>query len=626
MVQVDPKILEAKNKAEESLLKLPGVNGVDIGFKEVGGKPTNQLAIRVLVTQKRDVPKAQRIPSEIDGIPTDVIQRKFELHQFVSKLRVEELHPMVDAGTYTPLKGGISIGPCRAVGGFVFAGTLGCFVIDNVSGKHMMLSNFHVMCIDNGHAVGDTMAQPSRVDGGACPGGIVGTLARQSLGGKVDCAVADVTGSRGNSCEIVDIGYVAGQGTASLGQAVRKRGRTTMLTYGIVDSIHLTVTVDYEDGIGNVTLTDQIGIKPDTTKNPKFGDHGDSGSALVDDARNVIGLYFAGDDTGYGVANPIAAVLTALNVKLCIGGIKIKDFKDHKHEIKEFKHEKFEHKELKIEKFEHKELKIELKEKNELKEIAKFEHPEKTIREKGGKELVEGGPDFPGGPGDPDPIGGLDRQPRRAGGRQDRGSVPQQATEGVQVREIRAEGLQGRGQGGREAVPRRPQADAQGTDAKGIEGREPDREAVPCRPQGHGQGSQDRGQGAQAEHKIEIKERIKEHKIEKIESKEIAKLEHPEKQDFKEKDGKELKEGGFERRPAAPAIPARSSARPLRRKRAAPSSPISSPRNSRSSSRRSTKPRKSRSRRTSSRITSPRNSRRTSSRTISTRSPSTRSS
>jgi hypothetical protein len=284
MVQVDPKIVEAKKKAEESLLKLPGVTGVDIGFKEVGGKATDQIAIRVLVAEKKDVPKAQRVPEQIDGIPTDVIQRKFELHQMASRMREADLHPMVDAGTYTPLKGGISIGPCRAIGGFVFAGTLGCVVIDNASGKHMLLSNFHVMCVDNTHAVGDAMTQPSRVDGGACPGGVVGTLARQSLGGQVDCAVADISGARGNVCEIVDIGAVAGQAVAALGQKVRKRGRTTMLTYGEVDSVHLTVTVDYGAGIGNVTLTDQIGIKPDTAHNPKFGDHGDSGSVVVDDA------------------------------------------------------------------------------------------------------------------------------------------------------------------------------------------------------------------------------------------------------------------------------------------------------------------------------------------------------
>ena len=40
---------------------------------------------------------------------------------------------------------------------------------------------------------------------------------------------------------------------------------------------------------------------------------------VVDASRNVVGLYFAGDGPGTsGVANPIQAVLTALDVTLCV--------------------------------------------------------------------------------------------------------------------------------------------------------------------------------------------------------------------------------------------------------------------------------------------------------------------
>jgi len=289
MAEVSKEIVAAKEKAEAKLLKLPGVTGVDIGYKEVGGKPTNIIAIRVLVEKKKPDPSpSEKIPEEIDGHPTDVIERKFELHQFRARKAITELVPEADTGTYTPLKGGISIGPCRAVNGFVYAGTLGAIVRDNQSGKHMLLSNFHVMCVDNNFHVGDTQAQPSLVDGGACPAGVVGTLARQSLGGSVDCAVADISGTRGESCEIVEIGTVTGTNTASLGQAVRKRGRTTGLTYGLVDSISLSVNIDYGPGIGVKTLTNQIGVKPDTAHNPKFGDHGDSGSVVVNNAREVV--------------------------------------------------------------------------------------------------------------------------------------------------------------------------------------------------------------------------------------------------------------------------------------------------------------------------------------------------
>jgi Equine arteritis virus serine endopeptidase S32 len=72
-----------------------------------------------------------------------------------------------------------------------------------------------------------------------------------------------------------------------------------------------------------VTLTNQIGVKPDTAHNPKFSAAGDSGSAVVNDAGEVIGLHCAGNsDEGYGVANHIGAVLEALNVTVCLTGSK----------------------------------------------------------------------------------------------------------------------------------------------------------------------------------------------------------------------------------------------------------------------------------------------------------------
>ena len=52
-------------------------------------------------------------------------------------------------------------------------------------------------------------------------------------------------------CEIVDIGAVAGTAARRSAYTVRKRGRTTGLTYGSVDSISLTVNLDYGGGIGS---------------------------------------------------------------------------------------------------------------------------------------------------------------------------------------------------------------------------------------------------------------------------------------------------------------------------------------------------------------------------------------
>jgi len=387
MMKAIPEIVALKERHEERFLKLPGVTGIDVGFKYVAGRRTPEIAIRVMVEQKKKtVTKEEKIPEEIDGVKTDVIERKYFLHQMSNRKRLDDISLLADTGTYDPVRGGISIGPCRAVGGYVYVGTLGAIVKDNATGNPMLLSNFHVMCIDSGWHVGDSMAQPGRVDGGSCPTNVVGSLQRAALTASVDGAVSSLSG-RGYSCEIVDIGKVAGTNAAALDMRVRKRGRTTGLTYGTIDSIGLSVNIDYGDGIGVRTLTNQIDIAPDTAHNPAFGDHGDSGSAVVDDNRKVVGLHFAGSSDGHGIANPIAAVLTALNVSVCVAPTKlaIKDVKDA-------------HKELKEGKVEVKEIKEHAKEIKDIKERLKDHKPEKFEFEQT-KPIVEQGPKISEVPG-----------------------------------------------------------------------------------------------------------------------------------------------------------------------------------------------------------------------------------
>lgn len=74
------EIRRIKSDVEEDLLNLPGVTGVDVGYKSVGGQKTDVLAIRVYVREKKDVPEGEAIPEQIQGFPTDVIQRRFVLH------------------------------------------------------------------------------------------------------------------------------------------------------------------------------------------------------------------------------------------------------------------------------------------------------------------------------------------------------------------------------------------------------------------------------------------------------------------------------------------------------------------------------------------------------------------
>jgi hypothetical protein len=322
-----------KESVEKDFMEMENVTGVGIGPKIVNGEYTDELAIQVYVAEKKDqksLKKNEIIPKTIDNIKTDIIERTFVLQHL--PVLLDDIAIMEDATKYDTLMGGISIGPCRSVylkppevpqaGYYVFVGTLGAVVKDNATGNKMLLSNFHVMCVDDQWKVGDKMAQPSLVDGGKCPADVVGELQRAALNTDVDAAISSHT-ARPISCEIKEIGNVTGTGNAAIGLAVRKRGRTTGLTYGKVDSLNMTVQINYGNGLGVKTLKNQIHIEPDKTKSPIFGNHGDSGSAVVNDKNEIVGLHFAGgqdaqgNPVGDGIANPIQKVLTALNISVC---------------------------------------------------------------------------------------------------------------------------------------------------------------------------------------------------------------------------------------------------------------------------------------------------------------------
>lgn len=329
------QIRPVKQAVEDRLLALPGVQGVDIDRKISGGKPTDQLSIIVYVAEKKDpseLSEDELIPAEIDGIPTDVQEEVIELQAVM--VPQEELQSSIDTSKYTPLRGGISMGPCRSIfmeppqvanpGNYLFSGTLGAMVRDRSTGAPMALTNFHVACVDDTWSAGDTMAQPSRPDGGSCPSDRYGTLARATLSENVDGAVVTLDEGVERQCRIEEIGDVKGTVAAQVGTAVRKRGRTTRLTYGEVASTDATVTVNFGDGIGVKTLKNQVRVTPDTSQNPRFSNSGDSGSVVVDSQNRVLGLLWAGATNGSATyLNPINHVLNELDIELCTSGMTL---------------------------------------------------------------------------------------------------------------------------------------------------------------------------------------------------------------------------------------------------------------------------------------------------------------
>ena len=277
------KVKEIKNRIESDYLQLDGVHGISIGEEIIDGKGTGGFAIylHVLPHMKGLV----SLPSEIENVSVII--------------SYEELpKPHANTSKYRPLQGGCQLEVKS--GGGKSHGTLGCLVTDNEDGgKVVALSNQHVIG-DKGKKVG----QPK-----VCCGDEIGKTIRSKLSSNVDGAVCSI-GEESYEGTIIEIGDVNGSYTVTPtdilggGYPVKKYGRTTGLTNGNIT--RLNYSGSRTDGWN---FTNQLYI------DNSFGDPGDSGSAIIDNNGNVVGLYWGGNDTA-GNGSPIAAVMSELNISI----------------------------------------------------------------------------------------------------------------------------------------------------------------------------------------------------------------------------------------------------------------------------------------------------------------------
>src|SRR5690242_4703568 len=149
------KVLDAG--AEARLRALPGVHHVTVGLKVRDGIPSHELSIRVYVREKKAdsaLAAAERIPREIEGVPTDVnvVSPRFRL--------------MTDARRVRPLKGGTLISNdvidvnSSGTAGQMTEGTFGCTATLLRDKSPVLLTNWHVLTW-NGADIGDPIFQPS---------------------------------------------------------------------------------------------------------------------------------------------------------------------------------------------------------------------------------------------------------------------------------------------------------------------------------------------------------------------------------------------------------------------------------------------------------------------------------
>jgi hypothetical protein len=69
------KARDVKKTHAASLMGKANVVGVSVGYRERGGKRTDEIALIVMVNKKLSpnaLSQKDRIPSEIDGVPIDV--------------------------------------------------------------------------------------------------------------------------------------------------------------------------------------------------------------------------------------------------------------------------------------------------------------------------------------------------------------------------------------------------------------------------------------------------------------------------------------------------------------------------------------------------------------------------
>lgn len=260
-------------EARAALCRYPGVVKVAIGRKEVDGHGVGQTAYRVFVEEKKPADQLEPpevVPEEFAGFPTDVVE-------------VPPEHPeaLPDRGKYRPLQGGAQISPA----GTNKVGTLGCIATLVSDGSTVVLSNEHVLYADS--AEDDTeVGQPNHETSCCCTCNEVAVNVVGINRDHLDCAIARLDDGVSASDDIIDIGPITGIADAIPRETVKKRGRTTGLTEGVVTD------VEEDDDTGAIL---KITVKTDDG-NDRFSKGGDSGSALLNEDDEIVGLHYAGNN------------------------------------------------------------------------------------------------------------------------------------------------------------------------------------------------------------------------------------------------------------------------------------------------------------------------------------------
>jgi hypothetical protein len=300
-------VAAAQDRHTAALLAVNGVVGT-----ATAALPNGEYAIKVL-TKFAGLETA--LPKELGGVPVVV--------EHVGEIRALDF----TGQTFNPVLAGVSGGNAELdLGqlGLCASGTIGAVVTGG--GRSFFLSNNHLFARSNRASLGEDIVHPGRADFSGCDLAQTHRVAdlsafreirflRQGEGSsldvpnRIDAAIAEIRPGV-NFSPMTACGYTPSSTVqaATVGLTVKKCGRTSMLTTGVVTGINATVVVDYSFN-GFALFTGQI-------LTTGMAAAGDSGSLLVTSVNNrPVGLLFAGSNS-VSVHNPIGEVLTALGVTI----------------------------------------------------------------------------------------------------------------------------------------------------------------------------------------------------------------------------------------------------------------------------------------------------------------------
>jgi hypothetical protein len=292
----DLKLKEALEIAKMKYLPKDYVTGVDIGLKEIKGKTTGAKVLRIHVSKKivdiNQLDESVRIPAEINGVPTDVIESNFTEQNSGAgndrKTRVDPLQP------------GVSVGSDHATG------TLGLIVIDTLTGDKCILSNDHVLN-------SDTAYQPGLRDGGSKQRDKVGESLRSIRTIKGDAALFKITDTtRKIDQEIFGTKTTLTNAKLPTSKMIlKKSGKETGVTEGIVTSDIGVYKIQNSDYAVNGFL-----VSPNSDRGP-ITIAGDSGSVWFDESTSEgVGLHIGISQDGKALACLLTDVLSELKAKI----------------------------------------------------------------------------------------------------------------------------------------------------------------------------------------------------------------------------------------------------------------------------------------------------------------------